>query len=79
MQRFQQSIRFLQRLANRAEVCVTTTRAAHQAAAAVTLLENRVWRFTSELLPSSKWVTKRCVDTGIDVLLWEEVLSTSTH
>lgn len=75
----QQSVRAIQRLANRVEVCVTTTRAAHQAAAAVTLLENRLWRLVSELLPSSKWVTQRRVETGIDVLVWEEIMSTSTH
>ena len=79
MQRFQQTLRTLQRLANRVEVCLSTTRAAHRAAADITLLENRFWRLTSEVFPGSKWVTGHVVATGADVLTWSEIMSTSTH
>ena len=63
-----------QRLANRAEVCITTTTAAHRVCQLLTLTENRLWRLASELLPSSKFVANRAITTGIEVLEWEEII-----
>ena len=79
MQTINRFLTVSRRLANRAEVCITTTRFCHRLCHGLTVAENRFWRLTSELTPSSKWVSERCVTTGIDVMAWEEVLSTSAH
>ena len=71
----QATIKRLQRLANRAEVCITTSHVIHRACSDITRVEHHLWVLVSDLFPNSRWVAIRRVTTGIDVEAWGDILN----